>query len=650
MAKNLGKKRSTANLVAIAIFTLMSLFFIFLLAKQLTPGREKGNTIEEINAADLSQELVCIDGDTGQWYPGLLLEPGDFEGERDYATDSAAKFGTNRIVLQLEPGRSYGISGASASYAQRVWINGELVSEVGVVSDSPQGFVPATEYYTVYFTPDSPETELVIQRAHFNHISGYLNALHLGEQQLVIEHNSRLYLFDGLLVGMLLGIAIFFFSMFLFFNERHELAWFAAACFCVALHYLIYENKTIMTIFPNLSWALSHKLELIAQYGYFFFMFLYGYKVIGVRPAKWFSRLSIGIYMSVVLMICLTPSIFYTRYAVPGGALVSGILVVNCIYLLAMSYRPERRSSPENAVAAITILIVTLCWMLLAVTYLGRSLYLWHFATLLFVYLNAANLTVRFSRVEKRLGTAEKIERELRESNMTLDRLGKMKTETLANISHEMKTPLTIISANAQLSKKLLDEGGGEQELKRNLDVVQMETGRLSRLISDAVAFSSLQETQGHFTRVDIRRLLTETTDIYRVLTQKRGNKLLLHMSASLPPVYGNGDQLVQVLVNLLSNANKHTSDGEISVYGQHERDRISITVRDTGAGISPEVQAHMFERYYKNSREGAGLGLSICKDIVRQHGGEIYVDSRQGRGTSISFILPIQEEVEIDE
>jgi signal transduction histidine kinase len=145
---------------------------------------------------------------------------------------------------------------------------------------------------------------------------------------------------------------------------------------------------------------------------------------------------------------------------------------------------------------------------------------------------------------------------------------------------------------------------------------------------------------------VHIDTLLTNSAEAYRTLLEKRGNKLNLAIADDMGSVYGNADQLIQVMVNLLSNANRHTKDGVIAVEAEPEGGCIKVAVTDNGSGISPDILPRVFERGVTGT-ESSGLGLEICKKIIESHGGTIAAESEPGKGTTISFALPVYREGE---
>jgi signal transduction histidine kinase len=146
----------------------------------------------------------------------------------------------------------------------------------------------------------------------------------------------------------------------------------------------------------------------------------------------------------------------------------------------------------------------------------------------------------------------------------------------------------------------------------------------------------------------DPASLLKVGAETYRALFERNGNTLLINVPDSLPQVYGNTDMLLHVLSNLFSNANRYTRNGRITIEAKEEDNDIIITVQDNGSGIKPELLPHVLERGISDS--GTGLGLSICKTTIDAHNGTMSVDSEYGKGTTVSFTLPIYKNNEEDE
>lgn len=234
-------------------------------------------------------------------------------------------------------------------------------------------------------------------------------------------------------------------------------------------------------------------------------------------------------------------------------------------------------------------------------------------------------------------------QKKLDEQNHLLERSSRAKTEFLSNTSHEMRTPLTVISVNVQTVEEILEDmcetliDGEAAELLRN---AQQEIMRLSRMVGGMLTLASMSETTDK-QAVDLTTMLRGSAEMFSLHLQKRGNLVTSKIEGGLQ-VFGNADLLAQVMANLLQNASAYTRQGEVTLKAEKSGSEVLVTVRDTGDGISAELLPHVFERGI--STGGTGFGLYLCKTVVESHGGRIWIESEQGSGTVVILALPAYE------
>ena len=227
-----------------------------------------------------------------------------------------------------------------------------------------------------------------------------------------------------------------------------------------------------------------------------------------------------------------------------------------------------------------------------------------------------------------------------------LRRQAKMTSETVAQVSHEVRTPLTVIT---EASQQLLDGFGGrlaseQEELAR---VIKAQAERMLGLVTELLDLSRIEAGRLSLRRepIDLAEVLRDVRGRYTLLVQPRQ----LHLEiASVSPVYGDRTRLTQVLENLLANAVKFTpSDGSITIHLSSKGRCAELAISDTGIGIAPREQRRLFEKFSQlrvpvnlNAR-GTGLGLAIVREIVHLHGGTVRVESKQGKGATFIVSLP---------
>ena len=235
-------------------------------------------------------------------------------------------------------------------------------------------------------------------------------------------------------------------------------------------------------------------------------------------------------------------------------------------------------------------------------------------------------------------------QRKLDDQNSMLSQVNRAKTEFLANTSHEMRTPLTVISVNVQTVMDILEDVGEsvmDPEAAELLTDAQSEIMRLARMVGGMLNLASISENSEKV-RTDFTELLRSAADMLWLLLQKRGNELVVEVSEGLV-VFGDTDLLSQVIVNLIQNAHAHTENDTIRLLAVRDGGMITVTIGDCGSGIPEDLLPHVFERGVSDG-SGTGFGLPLCKTIVESHGGVISMESERGKGTAARFSLPVYE------
>jgi signal transduction histidine kinase len=214
-------------------------------------------------------------------------------------------------------------------------------------------------------------------------------------------------------------------------------------------------------------------------------------------------------------------------------------------------------------------------------------------------------------------------------------------------VSHDLHTPLTAIKGAMEV---LLHEGVGIELSRELLGIAQTNTDRLFRMVSDILDLARIEAGRFEIRRepFDVAMGARAAMDRLRRLAQDRGITLSLQSADGLPVVSADGVRMDQVFTNLLANALKFTRQGgQITVVVNERLNDILVQIRDSGMGIPPEHLDRIFDRFYRvplpagERVEGSGLGLSICKAIVEEHGGQIWVESSVGTGSTFSFTIP---------
>lgn len=244
---------------------------------------------------------------------------------------------------------------------------------------------------------------------------------------------------------------------------------------------------------------------------------------------------------------------------------------------------------------------------------------------------------------KKQLGEAL---RQAKEMKQNMEKLQQMRSIFVANVTHELKTPLTCIKGYMELLRS-----GSRDEMTRNgfYDIIDIETERLQILIEDILQLSEIENSKDDPRQhiCDLHALGNTIFDTFRTQAERAGLLFQVRIPQGLL-VRGNRDRLMQLLNNLVDNAIKYNIEGgKVLLRAWHEQGATVLCVSDTGIGIPEEHLEHIFERFYRvdkgrsRAMGGTGLGLSIVKHVAQLHGGSIHVQSRGGKGTIFTIRIP---------
>ncbi|EGB15388.1 PAS/PAC sensor signal transduction histidine kinase [Pseudodesulfovibrio mercurii] len=258
----------------------------------------------------------------------------------------------------------------------------------------------------------------------------------------------------------------------------------------------------------------------------------------------------------------------------------------------------------------------------------------------------------------------DQLELRVRERTRELDRANRAKSEFLSTVSHELRTPLTAVLGFAKVtSRKLVNSIFPAVErladpnlrkdmevVRRNLEIIAGEGQRLTLLINDVLDLAKMEAHRVEYVMAPVspEAFIRKSVEVTSALFEDTDLTLRLDLEPDLPLVNGDADRLMQVMVNLISNAVKFTPQGVITCAAHVVDGTVRVGVTDTGVGIRPELLQAIFEEFTQVGEHlsdrpaGTGLGLTICKHIVEGHGGHIWAESRPGHGSTFLFTLPV--------
>ncbi|WP_261220055.1 ATP-binding protein [Ancylothrix sp. D3o] len=256
-------------------------------------------------------------------------------------------------------------------------------------------------------------------------------------------------------------------------------------------------------------------------------------------------------------------------------------------------------------------------------------------------------ITLVAAQIAASIGNAQAYEEERKRAE-ALAELDRAKTAFFSNVSHEFRTPLTLMLGPLEDSLQSLADRLQPAE-REQLETVQRNSLRLLKLVNSLLDFSRIEagRIQASYEPTDLSAFTAELASVFRSAIEKAGMRLVVDCSPLPESIYVDRVMWEKIVFNLLSNAFKFTFCGEIRVAIKYDNDRVNFTVQDTGTGIPPEQIPHLFERFHRvpgaqgRTFEGSGIGLSLVQELVKLHGGSIEVSSVVDAGTTFKISIP---------
>ena len=618
------------------------------------------STADDLSAFDFTSGIGKVDRGRFDFWSNALYTPDDFasgvagepdlpalnDGTSNEAARQECRYGTYRLVLNLPAGHTYAFSSDSATYAQKVWVNGELVSEVGTVSDDAEGFVPHTLHYTVAFTATGDTTEIVIQRSNFCHAKGSIFEFYLGPQEQVYHLAEANMLRATLPLGVLLAAGLLFLGVGLFSPDRGQFLWFALACLSLMVRDSFVNPKPVMVLIPQLDWYLGHRLEHVSFIAALLFLLLFYGDVFHGATNKVVQRVGFALCACGIALYVLFPSTVYS-------SLTQAVAYVAAAYLTAFSvtvvwgvaHRREEWRHTEYLLVAVGFIAVATPAVVDALLY--RKTMDFNFnqvGMMAFVFLNMVALTLEMRRAQEELEVAGEREEQMLEANRELSDLYRMRADFMCDISHEMRTPLTVMGSYAGLTRRQLQADAVNERTEGNLDVIEREAVRLGRMVEQIKDMDSARGRRVTRVIADVAPTLRQAATFCEPVCARYDNRIVVE--APRAPLIANfvPDGVLQVLYNLIANANRHCHGEDIVLRARANDGGVEVSVVDHGSGMSPGLAEHAFESGVSGD-SGSGLGLALCRQIVEDGGGTISLSSKPGEGTTVTFTLPASGE-----
>jgi signal transduction histidine kinase len=606
----------------------------------------------------LNLDSIWLDGEW-EFYANELLLPGQFRQtagglrEDQYIrvpgswhghvvqgqTLTSMGYATYRLVLRVpDTGKQLGILLRPIYSSYRLWINGELVAEAGKIGTSRAEVKPFIAPRVVRLHPADGQAEIVIQVANFSQRkAGLFSPPELGEYDALSQLLTRKLVVESVLIGIILIIGFNHLLRFALMSQKKDSLFFGFICMFLGIKNTAQGQYSLALFVPELSNNVYVTIEYIGFMAAppLFTLFIYhAFPGMMSRRVRDVLLIPGACFLFIVLF---APVHIYTQMAVPMQiyAVLVALLLINYVLLSAI----RKLEGARLLLFGATVFFVTiLIDILISNGSVVKTGTFFPFGLIFMIVCMDIILSMRFANAYRMIE---------RLSGRLLD-LDRLKDEFLANTSHELRTPLNGMIGLAQsLLHSLQGKLDVHQEL--HLNMIVSSGKRLSYLINDILDYSRLSnnDIRLQLASVNLHQLAQVVLTILKPLAAGRNLVLLNEVREDMPGVLADENRLEQILFNLLGNAVKYTSQGQITVGAIEHAEHVEIYVSDTGIGIPEDKFESIFrpfEQLDKLDEMGAGLGLKITKQLVELHRGSIKVESRLGQGSRFSFTIPYAE------
>ena len=585
----------------------------------------------------------CVFDVANNWdfYPQALYTAEDFAsgaaGEKASAEASASdtNYGTYRLIILAQPDSYYTLCSFSLDYASRVFVNGSAVAVFGRVADNAADFVPKVGYMTIpMFSGESGEIEIIYQYGNYVHRDGgFIQPTYLSTPQNMEQFKENNNLLSLSVSGGLLLLTLYF-LLSAAVRRKADFFYLALCCLVMALRDQNFFNIHLLP--EDVSWYFAYRTFILIVMMMPAAILLLLRCTYAEATKRWPLYVYLGMVAVAAVLICVLPT---QDIAVVSAA----VYYASIPYLLYLIYCIVRHYIRQHKLNAVDILVISGFAVLLAgllyeafltgndaeVTHYGAAAY----GMLGFVFLNAIAINLQIQQREAALI-------ESRSYSEMLERMNRLNMDFLHKVAHELKTPLTVISGYAQLTGMQLAAHHVSEETPANLKTIQQEAQRLADMVTRLMEYSYGHKSELSFGRVIVAELMENVDAIASPLCLKNGNTVMVD-KASCADVHGNFEMLLQIFINLIVNANKNTQNGTIAISAD-DRERagfVLFRVMDSGSGIAEADLPHIFEQGFSASGS-SGLGLTICREAVEAHGGEIWVERTGPEGSVFAFTV----------
>ncbi len=644
---------------------------------------------QELLSPEDIQNRLARDGNHDRW----ISIPSSWLGYRlDGRRLNGTGYATFRVGIELseqDRNERLALRLPTIFHAYKLWVNGELLAEVGVVGQDKSSVTPQLATKLVFFQPENDKVELVMQVANFHHMRGGITKfIELGGSDVLTVRTNLRIVAEMFVTASLLVIGVYHLLLFVLRRKDKAPLYFGLFTLMFGIRSLLVGELMLTQLWPAFPWGLQFKIEYLILCSGGYIITRYFDSIFPNYVSRWFHLVSRILTGAFCIVVVVTPAIIYTKMLPIIGVMV----VLHMVYLMVgLVHAAVRRM--EGALIFLLMSVVALVTVVNDFLYYNEWSPIGNTSPLGMLVFTIAQMILLSSRFTRAATNEERIARELQEANnkltemnMNLEQTVQERTQALsaahddlrtsydqlllseqgrkkllAYITHDLRMPLSSMLGYVEAVQDSVKPERNEQYLK----YIQDNTIRINRMIEELSFLSHLETGQVSYRMMPVHAasFLRRFFEQYELVVRDAGLDFRLDyrdvedQGSNSPVVVMDAQRLEQALFNLVSNAMKFTSSGgmvRIALTMDEVKDSryAIISVQDSGMGIPPEQLEQIFDRNYRVDQpgvekgiEGSGLGLAICREIVQAHGGTVRAESDGKTGSIFYVSLPCMGE-----
>jgi signal transduction histidine kinase/DNA-binding NarL/FixJ family response regulator len=660
--------------------TKFIIFFCFILSSNVfCEGAKIENGILDLRNFDWEKNpIITLDG-KWDFYWNSFIEPESFVKEicrppdnqikvpeiwNDYKDKNNKKYGgfgygTYHITILLgnnAPSLSFKLCDEATAYD--FYVNEKKMFSNGRVGTSKENMIP--QYYTgiTEKLANDYKIQVTIHVSNFYHRKGGLwESIYIGKTLNILRYNENVLSYQYFLIGIFAILFLYHLTYFLLNRKRHYFLIMSFVALSVIMRLIVIDERPLTLLFPNISWVLVFKAEYLGLYLTFLMSLLFFNSIFFVSQLQPIIKALIFIKVSLCIFVIASSPYLVSFSILPFMAIAYFTMFLG--YIMIIKNFKNKKIDSIMFFISLTILflffsidsinngVVETYSSLLNISFFGLCC--------LVIFLPMSVIIARtYSNVNKRLELLNSgLEEEVEKRTLELKRINENKTLFFANITHELKTPLTLMKnylAKYINKKNIIDED--LLIVKNNIDRLIFDTANfldMAKMESGTISYN-------HNQVINISKILSDKIPFFIPLVENKSISMEKKINDNL---FIKADPIAidKVINNLLDNAIKYTDqNGRIDILlSDNESGKIELIVKDNGDGIEEEYFGHIFSPYYqtksnKYAYQGIGIGLFITKSIINSLNAEIFVESKINEGSEFKVVFEKQDSDEISD